>query len=116
MGSGMTSRLKQLRTAVLATTHGRALHEFITSFLPYRQNRASRELWDARYESFLAENGAIMYRSMDETVETRKIWAQIAKRYVAQDSVALSNQNGGRWIVKVLGGLDRAARTSCRQA
>jgi hypothetical protein len=57
-----------------------------------------------RYEQVLAENGAIIV-SMDEAVERRKIWAQIANRYVARDSVAVSNQDGTRWIVKVLGGL-----------
>jgi 2-polyprenyl-3-methyl-5-hydroxy-6-metoxy-1,4-benzoquinol methylase len=55
-----------------------------------------------RYEQFLAENGTMIV-SMDESVETRKIWAQIANRYVARDSVAVTNQDGTRWIVKVFG-------------
>jgi 2-polyprenyl-3-methyl-5-hydroxy-6-metoxy-1,4-benzoquinol methylase len=216
----MTSRLKRIRSAVLRTKNGRALHDFITTFLPYRPISTSRELWEARYtegawdrlydigelarysiiagyiqfltrrgrvldvgcgegllsrrlcpndyasylgfdlsavaidkannnkdtqecrrdflvadvetfatdgmfdvivfneclyylsapvetlrryEGFLAENGTMIV-SMDESVETRKIWAQIANRYVARDSVAITNQDGTRWIVKVFGG------------
>jgi 2-polyprenyl-6-hydroxyphenyl methylase/3-demethylubiquinone-9 3-methyltransferase len=67
-----------------------------------------------RYEGFLAENGAMIV-SMCDTVETRKIWAQITNRYVVRDSVAVSNHNGGRWIVKVLGPSRNPLRL-CRQA
>lgn len=67
-----------------------------------------------RYERFLAENGAMIV-SMCETVETRKIWAQITNRYMVRDSVAVSNHNGARWIIKVLGA-GRDTLRSCRQA
>ena len=218
MGSGMTSRLKRLRSAVLATKGRRALHDLIASFLPYRPIRTSRERWEARYtegawdrlhgidelarysivagyiqflahgarildvgcgegllsqrlcpnacasylgidvsavaidranrqkdaqdsrrdflaadvetfttdgkfdvivfneclyylpapvetlrryQNFLAANGAMIV-SMCESVETKKIWAQIGNRYVARDSVVVSNQNHARWVIKVL--------------
>jgi 2-polyprenyl-6-hydroxyphenyl methylase/3-demethylubiquinone-9 3-methyltransferase len=57
-----------------------------------------------RYETFLAPNGAIIV-SMDESVETKKIWSQIDDCFRAQDSVTVSCHNGASWIIKVLGRL-----------
>lgn len=45
----MTTRLKHIRAAVLETANGRALHDFIATFLPYRPIRTNRALWESRY-------------------------------------------------------------------
>lgn len=53
-----------------------------------------------RYENFLSANGFFIV-SMNDTIETKKIWQEIEKHYIVVDGVCICNIKGVRWAVKV---------------
>ncbi len=55
-----------------------------------------------QYEGFLAPGGLLLV-SMHETPKNLARWAQIGERYRVVDAVTVTNQQGTRWTVKVLG-------------